>query len=476
MMTRSTPLLVLQWVLLAFFLIPCVEVAMMVLGAVWAHFLYAQAPGKFRHLIIQVTTVGREPELVQRTVDKIRSYDLPMSYEIWIAVEPDMYVDYVDVDRIIVVPANFKCRAIDKARALEYTRRLRCQGLAARRLDPAAVKLLLVDDDTLPSRKYILKAFNGNYDVCQGPTVPNRWYGTGGIRHFILSHLDNIRTRNCLIYCSCTQGVTQKPLFVHGEGLCITCRAESIVTWDKPIVASDDLVFGTTAAYLGLSWGYFQGGAIQLVSPWSFRENLKQRRRWTWGNFDAIGSRQIMPRGAAIFKGFKYCLGFISIICSTTGAVLLRLGDAKVPPQAHYVFWCSLTLWFASYGLTGWINSGGEPNRERLGPRTLYRSDYGSALTWGWANACNLLRVTRVNFWCNRVFQTFCAVILTPLTALSPILIIAFSVLKGRPRRFEMITKSNAAMNRTNFSTPSVPRTQQGTERVGVVVDAIRYE
>ena len=33
---------------------------MMVLGAVWAHFLYAQAPGKFTHLIIQVTTVGRD--------------------------------------------------------------------------------------------------------------------------------------------------------------------------------------------------------------------------------------------------------------------------------------------------------------------------------------------------------------------------------------------------------------------------------
>lgn len=468
-MTHSPSLLVLQWFLLAFFLMPCVEVAMMLLGAFWAHFLYAQAPGKFQHLIIQVTTVGREPELVQRTVDKIRSYDLPMSYEIWIAVEPGMYVGYADVNRVIVVPANFSCRAIDKARALEYTRRLRCQHLSAGGLDPATVKLLLVDDDTLPSRKYILKAFDGNYDVCQGPTVPNRWYGTGGIRHFILSHLDNIRTRNCLIYCSCTQGVTQKPLFVHGEGLCMTCRAESIVTWDKPIVASDDLVFGTTAAHLRLSWGYFQGAAIQLVSPWSFRENLKQRRRWTWGNFDAIGSREIMPRAAAVFKGFKYGIGFTSIICSTTGAVLLQLGYAKVPLQAHYVFWGSLALWFASYGLAGWINSGGEPNRERLGPRTLSRGDYRFRLSWWWARACNVLRATRVNFWCNRVFQTVSAIILTPLTALSPVFIITISLLRGRPKRFEMITKSNAVMSRTGSSTPGGPRMPRETDRVGVV-------
>jgi hypothetical protein len=447
--TSSTPLLVLQWTLLAFFLIPAVEAAMIILGAAWAEFGYAQDPQKFQHLIIQITTVGKEPELVQGTIDKIRSYRLTMPYEIWVAIEPDHFDSYANVERVIVVPPQFTCRAIDKARALEYTRRLRVEYLATRGLDLAKVKLLLVDDDTLPSQSYVYKAFAGNYDVCQGPTVPNRWYGTGGFKHFILSHLDNIRTRNCLIYCSCTQGVTQKPLFVHGEGLCMTCRAESIVTWDKPIVASDDLVFGTTAAHEGLSWGYFQGGAIQLVSPWSFGENLKQRRRWTWGNLDAIRSREIMPRAAAIFKGFKYCMGYASIISSTTGAVLLLLGIAKVPMQAHYVFWSSLACWVASYGLAGWINSGGEPNRERLGPRNIEREDYNSLLTYRVAWFVNLFRWARINYWAFRIFQSISAAILTPMTALTPVFVITYSVIKGRPTRFEVIAKSNAIMDRS---------------------------
>jgi hypothetical protein len=449
----STPLLVLQWTLLAFFLIPAVEAAMIILGAAWAQFGFAQDPEKFQYLIIQITTVGKEADLVQRTVDKIHSYGLWMPYEIWVAIEPDHFEAYVRVDRLVVVPSSFDCRAIDKARALEYTRRIRKDYLMALGFDLARVKLLLVDDDTLPSQNYILKAFAGNYDVCQGPTVPNRWYGTGGFRHFILSHLDNIRTRNCLIYCSCTQGVTQKPLFVHGEGLCMTARAESIVTWDKPIVASDDLVFGTTAAHKGLSWGYFHGAAIQLVSPWSFRENLKQRRRWTWGNIDAIRNREIMPRAAATFKCFKYCLGFISIISSCTGAVLLGIGIAKVPPQAHYVFWGSLFLWFASYGLTGWINSGGEPNRERLGPRNIERDNYDNQLSdnqlsYEEASFDSFLRRTRINYWSFRVFQTLAAIVLTPMVALTPIFVIIYSLVKGRPTRFEMIAKSNSIMER----------------------------
>lgn len=445
MMTSSAGLHTLQWVLLAFFLIPFAEVIMGLLGAAWAQLGYAKAPGKFKHLVIQITTVGKEPELVQRTIDTIRGYGLTMSYELWVAIEPGHFEDYENADRVIVVPKSFKCLPIDKARALEYTRRLRVRF----GLNRPDVKILLVDDDTLPSKRYVELAFNGDYDLCQGPTVPNRWFGVGGWRHFVLSHMDNIRTRNCLIYCSCTQGVTQKPLFVHGEGLCITGEAEHIVTWNRRIVASDDLVFGTNAARLGLSWGYFHGGAIQLVSPWSFRENLNQRWRWTWGNFDAIANREIMPLGAAIFKGFKYALGFVSIIASTTGAVLLWTGVAKVPPQAHKIFWISLVCWVGSYALSGWINAGGQPNRELLAPRKLDPDAFKSVWSYRKARVGNWFRQVGVAFWWNRFFQTAVAALLTPITAIAPVFVISYSILRGRPTKFVMIRKSNQVMQQT---------------------------
>ncbi|MFV0373759.1 glycosyltransferase family 2 protein [Microbacterium sp.] len=430
---------ILPWFLLICFLIPLVEVIMMAVGALWATIGYRRAPRKFTELIIQVTTVGKEPELVQRTVDTIRGYKLKMPYQIWVAIEPGHFVDYENVDRVIVVPDDFECLPIDKARALEFTRRLR-EELGLSRPD---VKIILVDDDTLPSRRYVNLAYTGDYDLCQGVTVPNRWYAIGGWRHFLLSHLDDIRTRNCLVYCSCTQGMLQKPLFVHGEGLCITGHAEKIVTWNRRIVASDDLVFGTNAAHRALSWGYFHA-AIQLVSPWSFRENLNQRWRWTWGNFDAIASRDIMPRGAAIFKAAKYAMGLISVTASTTGLILLLTGQIKVPHQAHTVFLISLSLWFFSYGISGWINAGGQPNREQAANREA----------WGWfsrrvlwpLSGHSTARVASVRFWGSRVMQGLAATILTPMTALTPIFVIIYSVVRGRPKKFIMIKKANDVM------------------------------
>lgn len=404
-----------EWIFFGFFLTPMAEIAMALLGSAWATFGYAQAPGEYKKLIIQITTVGKEPQLVQRTIDKLHSYHLAMDYEIWVVIEPGMFTDYVGADEVIVVPADFTCRPVDKARALEYSRRIRRD----RGLNTAEVKLLLVDDDTLPSRRYVDLAFNGHYDICQGVTVPNRWYALGGWKRFVLSHLDDIRTRNCLVYCSCTQGVAQFPLYVHGEGLCMTGLTEDIVTWDRPIVASDDLVFGTNAAHLGLSWGYFQA-RIQLVSPWSFRESLNQRWRWTWGNIDAITNREIMPAPAAWLKGAKYLLGFLSVPMATLGAILLYSGVITAPPVAHTVFKVSLVCWFFSYGFAGWINAGGEPNRE--------------------------LRPDPVRFWTFRTGQALLAALMTPITALTPIVVITYSLIRGRPDRFVMIKKSNSVM------------------------------
>ena len=404
-----------EWVLFAFFLTPIAECAMALIGSAHATFGYAQSPGTYKNLIIQITTVGKEPQLVQHTIDKLRSYNLTMPYQIWVVIEPGMFVDYVGADDVIVVPADFVCRPVDKARALEFSRRIR----QARGLNSAEVKLLLVDDDTLPSRRYVDLAFNGHYDICQGVTVASRWYAMGGWKHFILSHFDDIRTRNCLVYCSCTQGIAQFPLYVHGEGLCMTGLTEEIVTWDRPIVASDDLVFGTNAAHLGLSWGYFQA-PIQLVSPWTFRESFNQRWRWTWGNLDAILDRDIMPAAAAWFKAVKYLLGFISVPMSTLGAVLLFTGVISAPPVAHSVFQVSLVCWFFSYGFAGWVNAGGEPNRE--------------------------LRPTPLRFWTYRATQAFVAMLMTPITALVPIVVIVSSLMRGRPKRFVMITKSNSVM------------------------------
>jgi hypothetical protein len=377
---------------------------------------FKRDPDGTDRMIIQITTLGREPKLVQRTVDTIRGYGLGFPYEIWVVIEPGYPTDYRNVDQVLVVPAEFKSRAIDKARALHYalTRRIE------RGLDNRYVKVLLLDDDTLPSKRYVVNSFQGDYDYCQGVTVVNREYGRGPWQHWLASLFDGIRARNCLIYCSCTQGITNKPLFVHGEGLCIRGHAERDVGWNWPIVASDDFVHGTNAAYQGYSWGYHLA-YIQLVSPWTIKASILQKHRWTWGNFMAIWRRDITPLSVGLPKGIKYAVGFVSVTCSAYGGVALATGLLKVPQAIDDVYVVSIGAWIFSYALSAFVNSGGEDTRLHFRER-VRASGRPPVTHW------------RVRYAAWRVYQTIVGVVMVPVTALAPAFIIGLAVWMGKNR------------------------------------------
>src|SRR5579859_3222845 len=271
------------WIFLAAFLRPAVEALMVAIGVWHFHTNFQRNGSKFNKLVIQITTIGKEQERVIELIREIRSMSLTMPYQIWVVLEPGFDQNYPGASRVIVVPPTFTALSRCKARALEYSRLLRKQE----GLDQKDVKILFLDDDTTPTQKYIETAFEGDYDVCQGVTAPRIQYGSLPLRHFFLSHMDDMRFACCFIYCSFFQGVVKRPLYVHGEGLCATGYAETIVGWGYPIFASEDLVFGQNAADKGLSWGWFHE-YIQLTSPWTWMDYLKQRRRWFWGNMHAV--------------------------------------------------------------------------------------------------------------------------------------------------------------------------------------------
>src|SRR5687768_15583009 len=72
-----------------------------------------------REMIIQITTVGNQ-ETVNAIIDSIREYRLGFPHRIWVVAEPGSTTGYEGADRLIVVPAEFECRASYKCRALEY--------------------------------------------------------------------------------------------------------------------------------------------------------------------------------------------------------------------------------------------------------------------------------------------------------------------------------------------------------------------
>ena len=193
----------LRAVIYAVWLVPLAELALLAAGQLNYRLRFRSNPGKFRLLIIQITTTGREQARVNEIIAQMSAYQLRMPYQIWVVTEPDQGDTYPLADRVIIVPAWFTARCERKARALEYSRQLReMDGL-----DQPDVKILFTDDDVLPTKDYIKTAFGADYDVCQGITAPRTEYGTRPLSHVITSHVDDVRVRQCLIYCSVFQGL-----------------------------------------------------------------------------------------------------------------------------------------------------------------------------------------------------------------------------------------------------------------------------
>jgi hypothetical protein len=388
----------------AVWLVPLGELVLLGAGQYYYRFRFRRAPGKFRLLILQITTTGEEQARVNEIIASVRGYRLPMRHEVWVATEPGHENCYPEADRVIVVPADFWAHSQRKARALEYTRRLR----AADGLGRADVKILYNDDDVLPTRQYILTAFDADYDVCEGITAPRTEYGTIPAGHLVASHADDVRARQCLIYCSVFQGLLGQPLNVHGEGLTVTGAAEQLVTWDYPVFASEDLVFGQNAAKLGLRWGWFCE-SVELTSPWTLREFFVQRKRWLWGDLHAITRRDVLPRSRAAVIAGKYLADSLVFLISTAGLALRLTGELPPASPLYGAARLALLTWLGVFFAAGWISAGGSVDGRNDDSRLL------AALT---------------------------AVLFSPLSCLVTAAGLAWPLIAGNPRTFEVIRKT----------------------------------
>jgi hypothetical protein len=342
-----------RWVVYAAWMMPIIELAMLACGQLaYRHRFREAAPGTFTKLIIQITTTGREHAKVGEIIADIRACTIEADYQVWVVTEPGQPCDYPQADRVLVVPESFSARSQSKARALEYSRRVRdAEGLA--RPD---VKIIFSDDDVTLPEAYINRAFAADYDVCEGVVVPRTSYGAGPAGHFLASHADDIRTHACLVYCSVFQGILRRPIHVHGEGLVVTGAAERLVTWNWPVLASEDLVFGQRAVSAGLMWGWFHEYA-EITSAWSVRDFLIQRRRWLWGDIHAIAHRDVLPLGPALLILGKYVAGVVALLASAAGLYLRATG--RIPATAGVLDYAKLAIlaWAAVFFACGWIGA-----------------------------------------------------------------------------------------------------------------------
>jgi Glycosyl transferase family group 2 len=357
-----------RYVVYIAWMMPLAELLLLVAGQVHFRTNFREAPqGKFTHLIIQITTVGGEQLRVNEIIKQIRDYSLPMDYQIWVVTEPFASSDYPLADLVLVVPPTFTARSAKKARALEYSRITRMRM----GLERGDVKILFNDDDVSLTKSYIERAFIADYDICQGIVTPRTAYAVRPFGHFATSHADDIRTHGCLVYCSVFQGIFRRPFHVHGEGLTVTGDAEGLITWDIPLVASEDLAFGQRAAHeKSLQWGWFHEYA-EVTSPWSFRDYFVQRSRWLWGDIHAITHRDVMPLSAALLVTVKYLVGTLCLVGSMVGLYLRATG--RIPATSPILSYAKLSIlaWAGLFFTCGWIGAGSATSARNHDSRLL---------------------------------------------------------------------------------------------------------
>jgi hypothetical protein len=394
-----------RYLIYAVWLVPVAELVLLLAGQLNNHYRFKRAaPGTFAGMIIQITTTGREQERVNEIIGQIRGYRLQMKHQIWVVTEPGQHDNYPNADQVFVVPADFVARSERKARALEYSRRVR----VSRGLNRPNIKILFNDDDVAPTKAYIERAFEADYDICEGVTSPRTEYAVRPLSHFLASHADDMRTHACLVYCSVFQGILGRPLHVHGEGLTVTGAAESIVTWNWPAFASEDLVFGHRAARAGLRWGWFHE-YVELTSPWTLRDFLTQRRRWLWGDIHGIRHRDVLSLRGALLVAGKYVFGLITLAFSVAGLVLRLTGQMPGESSIYDVAKLSIVAWLVVFFTCGWIGAGS-----------------------GVSNRTND----------SKLLQASTAVVMLPVSSILTLAGVLIPLIQGNPRTFQVIRKT----------------------------------
>jgi hypothetical protein len=340
-----------------------------------------------QRMIVQVTTTGA-PGAAEQVLTRLRELPSPVPLEIWVVVDEGTRTRFAGADRVVVVPADFSCRAQAKGRALEWARLERFRE----EIDGADVKVLLLDDDSVPTSSYLLMALEADADIAQGMIAPRNHYGRP------LSHFDDLRPIHCLAICSWAQA-SGHPVHVHGEGLCVRASAEHAVGWDNEGAAlAEDLVFGQRAAAAGLSWAFLPA-TVEITSPWSSRAFVTQRRRWSWGTVQALPH---LPRAAALRILAFYVITLGAFVLSIYGTI-----DALASGREIAGPWpVALAAWLGLFGLAGWIGSRGRPS------------------------------------------QALLAIVLAWPSAIVNALIVPVALLLGPPRRFRTILKLQPARSR----------------------------
>jgi cellulose synthase/poly-beta-1,6-N-acetylglucosamine synthase-like glycosyltransferase len=88
---------------------------------------------------------------------------------------------------------------------------------------------------------------------------------------------------------------------------------------------------------------------VYITPPLSFKDAIKQRRRWIWGHVRAIRYKFI-PLKSRVRLLLMHSLGLLTYSIATVGAILHAIGIVHMPDNLQPLFYTSLATWFITRG------------------------------------------------------------------------------------------------------------------------------
>ncbi len=298
---------------------------------------------KVDKIIFQIPTVGNFRS-VNKTFETVRGYNLPAPIETWVVIEEwDTHKGEYVCDKVVVVPKDFECEDLYKARALEYARRLRVKMVADGELSPDYI-LLQGDDDALPSIGFINEGLTVRADISIGTITPK----VGGVWTTII---DYERCVSCGIFCNFFTNLGQ-PLWAHGEGTLMSSKVDQNVSYDissfvknpkEKLISSEDAFYFHKAAVMGFDI-YNSEERVFILPPLSMSDAVKQRRRWFWGQWTLL-SQKMLPLGNRLRLGVLGFSGLWLYFIGMLGLPLSYLGVIVLPAPLFPIVVVSLAIW-----------------------------------------------------------------------------------------------------------------------------------
>jgi len=304
---------------------------------------------KIEKIIYQVPTIGNV-HTVNKIMETVKRYNLPVPVETWVVVEEwDTHKTEYKCNKLVVVPSWFECEDLYKSRALEYARRLR-KKLVEEGLLTSNYLLLQGDDDSLPSEEFIQECLKVKADIVIGTITPK-------VKKMWNTILDYERCVACVVICNFFTNVG-KPVWAHGEGTCVSSTVDQNVSYDisdispykhkTKLVSSEDLFYLHKTSVKGFTT-FNSEKKVFIIPPLTFKDAVKQRRRWLWGHIRLVKEKVLPGHNTARLAFFEF-LGLGLFALSTLGIPLHYMGIITIPEVFLPFTWLSLLLWFGIRG------------------------------------------------------------------------------------------------------------------------------